>query len=130
MQWKKDNVAIAGATNLDYRASQTGSYAAEITSEGGCKAISVPIQVIIGTPMSSLGSVNDKNDFCKTFSMSLNNTYYGQQDLLKAYDYRFQWLRDGNEIKNATDSYYNATEGGKYQLKVEQGNCVAFSKTV
>lgn len=48
-QWLLDGVAISGANGAQYTATQSGTYQVEVTNAAGCKAVSQPVQLTIGT---------------------------------------------------------------------------------
>ncbi|MCE9539599.1 MAG: T9SS type A sorting domain-containing protein, partial [Bacteroidetes bacterium] len=120
-QWKKDNIAISGATNSSYTASESGSYSVTITIAGLSNtslAILItesPIPTAIITPAGS-------TSFITGGSVVLNaSTGTG---------YMYQWKKDNIAIIGATNASYTASAAGSYQVQIDHGLCNALSVAV
>lgn len=120
-QWKKDGVAISGATQSTYSATAAGEYQVKITS-GACVAWSAPVKVSINNNFLATVTAMGSTTFCAGGSVILkSNTGAG---------YIYQWKKDGAAILGANDSIYKATSAGDYQVKIISGSCVAWSAPV
>ena len=117
-QWKKDGMAILGATNSTYMASTAGSYQIKIIS-GTCVAWSAPVSVKIITDFNATITPSGSISFSAGKSVILKaNTGTG---------YIYQWKKNGVAISGAINSSYTAISSGDYQVKITSGTCVAWS---
>lgn len=58
-QWKKDEVAISGATNSSYTATASGSYTVVVTENTGCITTSSPVEITVNAlPSVSITGLN------------------------------------------------------------------------
>ncbi|CAN5825424.1 hypothetical protein BH10BAC2_BH10BAC2_38360 [soil metagenome] len=92
--------------------SKTTLYKLTVTDFCGNKDSST-INVIVDAakPPVSISALSDSiclGDTVKIFTPSVDNYYY-------------QWIKDGNTIPGATDSFFKATRGGNYQVGVTNG---------
>ncbi|MES2140877.1 MAG: T9SS type A sorting domain-containing protein [Bacteroidota bacterium] len=120
-QWKKDNIAISGATSSSYTATESGSYSVSITIAGLSNtslAITItesPIPAAIITPVGSTSFITGGN-------VVLNaSTGTG---------YIYQWKKDNMAISGATNASYTASVAGSYQVQIDKGLCNALSEAV
>jgi hypothetical protein len=99
-QWYRDGMAISGATNQTYQATQSGSYTVRQVFNGCTSANSNTAAVVVNpaatTPVISI------NGNVLTSSVASGN----------------QWYKDGVALPGATGQTYTATAPGNYQAKV------------
>ncbi|HEY6162945.1 MAG TPA: PQQ-dependent sugar dehydrogenase [Bacteroidia bacterium] len=120
-QWKKDGVAITGATNWYYTANATGDYQVKVT-HGPCVAWSAPTHVKIQSGLSASITPGGPTTFCNGGNVVLYaNTCSG---------YTYKWKKDGNYITGATAPTYTATTSGSYQVQITQNAQNAWSALV
>lgn len=123
-QWKLDDVAITGATNTNYNAKASGSYA--LTAFNSCGNASVSNQIIVDvnkkpkakiTPSGPI-TICTNESVLLTVSSSNNQTYI--------------WKKDNQKIAGATNSTLLVTAAGSYTCKVTKTNtgCKKTSKPV
>lgn len=113
IQWYRDNVAIAGATQTDYRATQTGIYYARLFNSIGCiiptRSIPINISTIPVADVSS-GATNQcliGNQFI--FTNASTNSIGAMQ---------YYWtLGNGATFSNQDVSYIYA-QAGEYTVKM------------
>jgi hypothetical protein len=119
-QWRKDGVAIAGATGASYAATQSGSYTVVVTGTNSCSATSAPRVVTVNPLPPATISAGGATTFCAGGSVTLNaNTGTGLS---------YVWRRDGTTISGATASTYTATQSGSYSVVVTNASsCTATS---
>lgn len=108
-QWRKNGLAIAGATNFTYVAYQSGSYSVAITLTGGCSALSSAITVTVNVKPNPVITAAGSLDICATGSVQLKVKN-------KAGD-TYQWFKDGVSIAGATSNVYFATAIGSYYIR-------------
>ena len=118
-QWEKEELPIAGATNMNYYAKEAGKYS--LVTTNACDDISSNIiEIKNGTPLS-LTKANS-NDIClpgiKILTAITDN---GNE---------YQWFKDNIIINNATTSTYQAKRSGIYYVEVKSPNgCESISDT-
>jgi hypothetical protein len=104
-QWKRNGVAISGATNSEYVHPSNlpdGEYVYT------CDAFSIDSAAVISSnsisisnSISPIAMVQNANDFCSNRQLSATINQPGS-------DWIFQWKKDGQAISGATQSTYNA----------------------
>lgn len=121
-QWKKNGIAITGATSNSYTAGATGSYTCTVTNSCNISTTSNAISCTkLPAPqvaISPAGTVNicqgDTVHFVSTTSTGV----------------AYQWLLNNGNIAGATSSTYNTMMAGHYKLKVTASNgCSSKSQT-
>lgn len=115
--WKKDNIALSGATSSSYIATSTGNYSVVVTSGGlinTSASIAVTVLPVPSATISPLGATT----ICSGSVGLQANTGSG---LI------YQWIKDNNLIAGATNALYSASATGSYQVKITQGSCTALS---
>jgi hypothetical protein len=114
--WRKEGVAIAGATASTYNVALSGSYTVEITNASGCKAISAAKVISQTIPTASITASG--NSFCSGSSMILTATTGTS----------YQWKKEGVLLAGATAATFTATAAGSYTVDVTfSGGCSATS---
>jgi hypothetical protein len=119
IQWYKDGLAIPGAGNQSYTATQSGVYTAQLNALG-CHSqfgrnVTLTVNPLPPTPTVNAGG---PTTFCAGGSVTLTSSSATGN----------QWLLDGNPIGGATNTTYNATLNGNYSVTVTGGNgCTATS---
>lgn len=114
IQWQLNEVDIKGANSTSYTATQNGNYQVKI-SEKECLTHqwSSPMQVIVNADPFATITVVGGNKLCS-----------GKSPILYAntcQDYKYQWSKDGVVIDGATQSTYQPTTPGSYQVQITAG---------
>jgi uncharacterized delta-60 repeat protein/gliding motility-associated-like protein len=111
-QWKKDGVAITGATGATYTAITAGTYTVTVY-QGTCAAAASNASVITVSASPS-GSITPATaGICPG----------GSQVLTVTGGTSYQWSRDGVPIPGATGATYNAMQTGTYSAIINNGTC-------
>ena len=114
VQWQKDGIDIAGATNQALSVINSGSYRA-YTSNGTCSASSTSITVTISNTVApTLAVVNGSN---------LTTCSGGSGAVLGSNIAGVQWQLNGVNISGATSQTYTATTAGTYTVIANGSNC-------
>ena len=113
-QWFLNGTAISGEVSQNLSISEEGVYTVEII-DGTCTDTSETYTVSLIVP--TITTSNGLNSFCAGSSI----------DLLSSSADSYQWALNGVDIPNATDSIYNASEGGIYTVSTTIGNCSSVS---
>lgn len=110
-QWFKNNVAIVGATNATYNATQEGTYKLRITF-GGCvfESNSIFLELI---DLQIVWDVNATEVLIPGEQLPINS-------INNATTPTFQWKKNNVVITGATTANYTVTEAGTYQLTVTE----------
>jgi uncharacterized delta-60 repeat protein len=112
LQWYRNNIAIAGATDTVYSATQTGLYTLSATNLKGCgtsSPVSVTVTIAFIPSITASGPVN----FCTGDSVTLISNAYGGN----------QWYRDGAAITGATNQTLEISTNGNYTARVTANGC-------
>ncbi|MBL7915729.1 MAG: T9SS type A sorting domain-containing protein [Bacteroidia bacterium] len=122
IQWMRDGVAIPGATQITYVASQAGIYNANVTATCGVASSNFVTVNAASLPAASI-SAGGPTTFCAGNSVALNaNTGTGLT---------YQWKKYANIIAGATTPTLNATGAGKYKCIVTNAaGCSKSSNTI
>ena len=121
-QWKKDGVAIAGATNSAYSkynvtAADAGSYTVTATNAIG-STTSAAANVSVSPPVApTINSISGSVSVAVGESFSLSVYANGTAP------FTYQWRKDGVALAGATSDYYSrsgvqATDAGAYSVVV------------
>jgi hypothetical protein len=110
-QWFKNSVAITGATNATYNATQEGIYKLRITF-GGCvfESNSIFLELI---DLQIDWNVNTTEVLIPGEQLQINS-------INNATTPTFQWKKNNVIIAGATTANYTVTEAGTYQLTVTE----------
>lgn len=121
-QWKKDGVAITGATSSTYAAKAAGSYQVKIVS-GTQTAWSAPVTVTVA-PMPAIS-------ITASGSTTVGAGGYVNLSATTGTGFAYQWKKNGANISGATASTYKATSTGTYTCYVTRnGACGVQSNSV
>jgi len=120
-QWYKNGVAITGAINQTYSASDSGTYSLQVYNTGGCGiSSSTGTKVWIDTNTVTIAAVS-KTLFCKGDSVILT----------AGLGYAYQWLINSTIITNAVKQNYTVKSSGNYSVyATDSNNCSSGSGTV
>ena len=121
-QWKRNGVAVAGATNQTYSNNSAGSYTVVVTQGGVCSATSsATVLTVINNPTPTI-TAQGPTTFCAGQSVVLAaNTYAGVT---------YQWQKNSTDIAGATNQNYTATTAGTYRVKQTANGCLKTSGTI
>jgi hypothetical protein len=108
-QWKKDGVNIVGATAGNYTVTKTGNYTVDISTLGGCNAISNSVAVTVNNKPNPFIFAVGSTDICLTGNAKLKTVPFVGNT--------YQWYKDGDIITGATSNMYLATAIGGYRVK-------------
>ena len=109
LQWKKNGVDIAGATNAAYTIKKKGTYTCESTSSCGTVLSDGYVIDVNKNPIASI-TAGGPTTFCEGDSVILSaNTGFGLS---------YQWYKGSNAIVNATSGSYTAKLPGKYNCLI------------
>ncbi|HKR05067.1 MAG TPA: DNRLRE domain-containing protein, partial [Bacteroidia bacterium] len=108
-QWKNNGTNISGATNQNYSATANGSYTVAITNTCGTAASSAVVVTVTQLPSATITPAGPTT-FCANESVVLNAPTGANRT--------YQWLKGGNYISGATQSFYTATISGTYKVIV------------
>ena len=115
-QWRRDGVAIAGATGATLRVKTAGTYSVLVATAGGCTTLSAARGVTFSDRPAALVSPAGPVSLCA-----------GEPVLLRAEaapGLRYQWQRENANLAGATGSSLNATAAGVYTVTVTNaGGC-------
>ncbi|WP_127846739.1 choice-of-anchor L domain-containing protein [Psychroflexus aestuariivivens] len=104
-------------TTPNITVTESGIYTVTTTFKGCVETAEINIE-FFQTP-----DVQDQDlTFCFEESVTLDGTPSNISDLE---DPQYQWFQDGIEIVDATNSTYEATEEGVYDLEIQNGVCSA-----
>jgi large repetitive protein len=123
-QWYKDDVLIPNATSTTYSANLAGNYNVRMT-QGACTVETgyIPVSLSTSTLTPRVANASTANDVsCNLISASLSTSSINGGT--------YQWQRNGVNVIGATNSFYNPTQSGTYQVIVNQGTCTGISNPI
>jgi hypothetical protein len=124
-QWKKNSIAIAGATSSSYVATTSGNYRVVVTNTlTGCsKTSNNPVTVTVNALPTATATPQGPTTFCAGGSVLLKaNTGAGLT---------YKWKKNNSNISGATSANYSATTAGNYKVQVTKNNgCSKISSAV
>lgn len=109
IQWMRNGVNIAGATDVNYNANKSGLYACTTTNLCG-SATSGAVMVTINKNPTAAISAGGPTTFCAGGSVTLNVTPVA--------GCTYQWYKGGSVLLGATGLSYLATTSGNYKCNV------------
>ncbi|MFT7113891.1 MAG: hypothetical protein ACI8P7_000671 [Candidatus Azotimanducaceae bacterium] len=107
-QWYKNTVAIDGANNDFIIITQAGSYTVEYTDANGCKSVSNPVNVVIGSKPGKPNVVGD-TEVCENESITLFSSATASS---------YQWFKGASPLANDTNQTLEVFEAGDYVVRV------------
>lgn len=115
-QWRTYGTPIPNATNASYTAIETGLYAVTITNSNGCSLSSATVPVTVNSLPQATLTPGGSTTFCTGGNVTLYaNTGSGLS---------YQWMLNGANLPNASNSFYTATQSGDYSVVVSNAaNC-------
>jgi hypothetical protein len=120
-QWRKNGIAISGATSSGYSASTTGSYKVVVTNSNTCSDSSSAVSVTVNSLPTATATAASATTFCLGGSVTINaNTGSGLS---------YQWRKNGADISGATGSSYSATTTGSYKVVVTNASSCSDSSS-
>jgi membrane carboxypeptidase/penicillin-binding protein PbpC len=126
-QWYRNNVAISGANDIIYQATDSGSYKLQVI-QGSCSSMSLSVYVtkagneliakpnLTRTPSSGQMCLNGGSVLLTVTNSSDYNT--GSE---------YVWYHDNHIVSKGTAPTYIAEAGGTYFVQVIDGNCSSSS---
>ncbi|MBP6385072.1 MAG: T9SS type A sorting domain-containing protein [Pseudarcicella sp.] len=114
-QWYKNDIAIAGATSIKYKAIESGSYKVEIGTNRKDFSAPVVIQVNFDAPTLTVSGAilrSGNYEICEGQSAKIKSSV-----TCKAKSY--QWNLNGNPILNATKDSLSINTNGVYTLTIK-----------
>ncbi|WP_317165848.1 S8 family serine peptidase [Spirosoma arboris] len=123
-QWLLNGTVLAGGATPNYQATQAGSYMLRITDANGCSATSQPVQIQLRTTAVALTPTGSQW-ICNSDTPVHLEAISPSDATLK--DATFDWLRDNSVVTNAHASTFDATQPGRYQVRMTQNGCQALS---
>lgn len=121
LSWKRNGEFIVGATTPTFIANQSGIYTVVAVSLL-CQVESLPVEVILQSPLNASIETNAGNTACE-----------GQSVILQATggDAQWQWYRDGVALADGVNDTYLADMSGNYVvIGNESSPCASTSEGV
>ncbi len=117
INWRKDGAILAFANEKTYTVTEAGKYTAEVKTAAGCISISNEIEITtLPQPKLSIELINNTT-FVSSVTTDQSITY--------------QWLKDGEIIRDATEDTYIPTEDGEYSLLIlSEAGCSTVSQSI
>lgn len=110
-QWFRNGIAIPGATNRNFVASEGGAYTVQVANSTGCTTLSDEVVFTLTTLPGRSISITGSTEVCE-----------GEQVLLTAPEANtYQWFRNGIAISGATSRDFSAAQSGNYRVQVTNG---------
>ncbi|GAB4051743.1 hypothetical protein GCM10028810_51010 [Spirosoma litoris] len=133
-QWTRDGVNIVGATSYTYTATQTGSYAIQL-SDGSCPPTTSSSSFLqFGQSLFARAYLSTPADSLICIGAGYGSYIYADLPTQSG-NYSVQWYRNGVAISpmaplTTSNNYFFATQPGSYNFVVKQGNCETNSNMV
>jgi hypothetical protein len=122
IQWKRNNVDIAGATESTYTANQAGAYTAVVSAGANCSTTSNSITInVVAGPTASITS-GSSTTFCQGGNVVLTAA--------SVTGATYQWLNNGVPVNGATSTSYTASASGSFNILVTTAACASTSNTI
>lgn len=115
-QWYKNSVAIAGESDINYSATEEGTYFVRIKGNDNCIKQSNDITLV-----NNLVATLSKDTSYVCNGISVNTSVSG--------NYTYQWFKDNLAIPGETFASTEAQSTGNYKVEVSIGNCTVASNT-
>jgi hypothetical protein len=117
-QWRKNGVAISGATSRYYTAGAAGAYTCAVSLSGSCAKVSNSISVTM-SGSTSTGFVATINTGGAATTVAKGGNVWLKANTGTGITY--QWKKNGYAIAGATGNAYNATTTGTYTVTESNG---------
>ncbi len=130
IQWYRNGIAIPGATQTQYTATQTGAYHATVFSFIGCSSNTPVTNITVhDVPVAGFATTSSSNQCFKNNQFVFTNT-----STIASGTMQYSWDMGDGTILSSTDANHSYTKTGTYTVKllVTSGNgCVdSFFRTV
>ena len=121
-QWFKNGVAITGAVQSSYSATQTGSYTVRVADAPGCSVSSAPVVVTAVDPGLSTPAIYPSSavTLCSGDSIQLSSSLTADN----------QWYRNGVELAGDSGESIEVSLAGSYTVQAGLSGCVSMSPPV
>jgi hypothetical protein len=121
-QWYKNGVAIGGATQQTFSATQAGSYTVTVADGSGCFASSGPVTVTAVDPGLSTPAIYPSTAvaLCNGDSIQLNSSATANN----------QWYIDGVAVAGDTTESIKVKQAGSYTVEAGLSGCLSMSPPV
>ena len=121
-QWFKNGVAIAGAIQQTFSATQAGSYTVTVADGSGCFASSGPVTVTAVDPGLSSPVIYPSSavSLCHGDSIQLNSSATANN----------QWFIDGVMIAGDSTESITVKQAGSYSVEAGLSGCLSMSPAV
>ncbi len=108
-KWKKNGVAISGATNSSYTATTGGTYTCVATNSCGNKTSNSLVTTKLSAPTASITPAG-------TVTMCQGDTTLLTANAVTNATYK--WLKNNNPVSGATNQTYKAVQQATYKVKI------------
>ena len=122
IQWKRNNVDIAGATESTYTASQAGAYTAVVSAGANCSTTSNSITINVVPGPTAAITAGSSTVFCQGGNVVLTAA--------SVTGATYQWLNNGVPVNGATSLTYTASNSGSFNILVTTAACASTSNTI
>ena len=143
LQWNLDGKPLDKMNASTLNVSKKGFYSLTI-KQGTCETTSDNLQVIVGDVLPNrivgYGGYSSEYDptsveVCKgtTYSLFYQPYFdrgYFPDSIARSKGLELQWQKDGVDIPKSDSISFKVAIDGNYRLKIKQGTCVAYSKSV
>ncbi|MEA5258086.1 T9SS type A sorting domain-containing protein [Arcicella aquatica] len=129
VQWYKNNQLLTGANGVNLQITEEAIYQAKITNST-CEYQSPKLQVLIKTTpnITIYSSANESQiAICRNGGEAWLSA---QPEYLITDSYSYQWLKNDEIIKDATNYNYLAKEEGEYKVIGKTGLCIGVSSPI
>jgi hypothetical protein len=122
IQWKRNNVDIAGATESTFTANQAGAYTAVVSAGANCSTTSNSITInVVPGPTAEI-TAGSSTVFCQGGNVVLTAA--------SVTGATYQWLNNGVPVNGATTTSYTASASGSFNILVTTAACASTSNTI
>lgn len=122
IQWKRNNVDIAGATESTYTANQAGAYTAVVSAGANCSTTSNSITINVVPGPTAAITAGSSTVFCQGGNVVLTAA--------PVTGATYQWLNSGVPVNGATTTSYTASASGSFNILVTTAACASTSNTI
>lgn len=122
--WYRDGLLMPGETGRVLLANSTGSYKV-VPTDGSCYINTLnnkEVAVSFGNSLENFIEQPKDSIVCGTYAFLLTMGW--------AEGLSYQWLRNGAEVSDGSQSYLYTQEAGTYSLRLTQGSCSSVSNAV